>query len=170
MNVISAPPEAWERVAAAVRQRRVGDLKKSQPELHAAGGPGIATISLIERHAKESYEDSVLWRLEDALGWKRGSILAILNRGEPTLAQSTSDSVTVDAGPRFQANRKYPASVAEHAFLRWIYDAPPEIATAKEKQWAARGVDLYWQDVGGREGALQDEQTDHGEQNVDERA
>lgn len=72
----------WERLGRYVLDRR-RELGLTQPELQAAGGPGAATIRLIEGAKATSYSGRKLRDLEAALEWRQGSINAILNGGEP---------------------------------------------------------------------------------------
>jgi hypothetical protein len=72
----------WQRVAEYVRERRT-DLGMTQADVQAEGGPATATQRLIEGALRDSYQPAILGRLERALRWKRGSIRAIRNGGEP---------------------------------------------------------------------------------------
>src|SRR5712664_2771440 len=114
MDETRYPPEAWERLARATRRRRK-ELDLSQPGLDAAGGPSTSVISKIERAKSDSYEERVLIRLEDALGWRRGSVQAILEGGEPTLVDTASG-----AGPR-ETGFPLPSDLTE------IIDANPDL-------------------------------------------
>jgi hypothetical protein len=73
----------WQRVADYVRDRRI-ELDLTQADVHAAGGPSPATQRLVEGALQSAYQPAILGRLERALRWKRGSIRAIRNGGEPT--------------------------------------------------------------------------------------
>ena len=74
----------WERLASYVRERRE-ELGLTQEEVASRGGPSTATLRLIENNATDSYRQKSLRQLEDALGWTRGSVLAILAGDEPVL-------------------------------------------------------------------------------------
>lgn len=74
----------WERLARHVRERRE-ELGLTQEEVASRGGPSTATLRLIENNAGDSYRQKSLRQLEDALGWARGSVLAILAGEEPAL-------------------------------------------------------------------------------------
>jgi transcriptional regulator with XRE-family HTH domain len=77
-------PEDWARLAAQVKQRRVA-LRMTQPQVHAAGGPSVSFISRLEKSRSTSYEEIALARLEEVLGWRQGSIHAILRGEDPQL-------------------------------------------------------------------------------------
>lgn len=79
-----APTEDdWRRLADHVTTRRT-QLGLTQGQVQAAGGPSVATMRLIEGAIQEGYRPNILGRLEQALGWKAGSVAAILTGGEPT--------------------------------------------------------------------------------------
>jgi hypothetical protein len=77
----------WQRVAEYVRERRT-DLGMTQADVQAEGGPATATQRLIEGALRDSYQAAILSRLERALRWKRGSIRAIRNGGEPVVTDA----------------------------------------------------------------------------------
>jgi len=75
--------EDWERLARYVLNRRTS-LRMTQEDVRTAGGPGTATMRLIEGALQTSYRPVILARLEHALEWAPGSIERILSGGEPT--------------------------------------------------------------------------------------
>jgi hypothetical protein len=77
----------WERLAACVRERRT-DLGLTQEDVRSAGGPSTATMRLIEGALQTSYQPAILARLENALGWRRGSVRRILAGGDPEIADA----------------------------------------------------------------------------------
>lgn len=84
-----APDDSgWRRLAEYVAKRRT-QLGMTQGEVHAAGGPSVATMRLIEGAMQQSYRQVILGRLEEALRWQTGSVAAILVGGEPTPVERT---------------------------------------------------------------------------------
>jgi hypothetical protein len=75
--------DRWQRLGERVASRRT-QLGLTQGQVHAAGGPSVATMRLIEGALQDGYRGSILGRLEQALAWEPGSIDAILDGGEPT--------------------------------------------------------------------------------------
>lgn len=141
MSMISGSPEAWKRVGHAVRRRRIELGIHSQADLYKAGGPGIATISLIERGVKTSYEDQVIVRLEVALQWGSGSIEALLAGGEAS-PKLTLDTAKVDERSR-RDDSEYPAVVGSDPAFRALYDRLEGLLTHEERLWAIRAVVMY---------------------------
>lgn len=172
MQTISGTAEAWKRVGQAVRQRRIELGFSSQIELSSAGGPGLSTLSKIERGVQLSYEDQVIWRLEQALQWESGSVQAILDGGQPTVKNAAPDRVTVEAGARFQERRTYPPLVGTDPFYQWIWDADPAIASDMDKEFAIKGSALLRDAAGGKDGVrrLEQQQGRSEERNTDRRA
>lgn len=104
----SHTPEALQRLGEYVRRRRM-ELKLSQPDIAARGGPSVSVLSKIETGSRR-YGDRVIIKLEDTLGWERGSVQAILDGGEPAL--KVRPSVSGD----------YPDFVGEDPFFRYVWD------------------------------------------------
>lgn len=67
----------WFALGEAVRARRY-ELGLAQPDVARRGGPSTQTLMRIENAHRTRYENRTLARLEQALGWKTGSIRAIL--------------------------------------------------------------------------------------------
>lgn len=83
MGDVTAPDERhWQQLATYVTQRRT-QLRLTQAQVQAAGGPSAATVRLIESAGQTSYRPAVLAALESALRWPEGTIERILNGGEP---------------------------------------------------------------------------------------
>ncbi len=80
-----ARPDAWKRVAAAIKKRR-SELGYNQAQVYGANGPSLPTLRNLETAAGLTYRDDTLASLERVLGWAPGSISAILNGEEPTEA------------------------------------------------------------------------------------
>ncbi|MFE3452449.1 helix-turn-helix domain-containing protein [Nonomuraea sp. NPDC059194] len=76
--------ETWQRLGTAIRQRRT-DLDLGQAEVAQRAGISISTLSALERAKQDDYEDRTLARVEDALGWARGSVDAIKAGGKASL-------------------------------------------------------------------------------------
>ena len=88
----------WQRLAALVSERR-GDLRMTQEEVRAAGGPSTATQRLIEGGRQSRYQPRILADLEAALGWQRGSVRRILAGGDPVLAPDALVAAPLSAAP-----------------------------------------------------------------------
>lgn len=147
MNTIAGNPEGWKRVGKAVRARRLELGIKTQVDLYAAGGPGVATISKIETGRSPSYEDQVIYRLEDVLRWKRGSVQGMLDGAKDGIPLP-SEAETPASGSGFQpekeySNREYPPLVGTDPGFRAIYDLLEGLLTHDERLWAVRGVVMY---------------------------
>jgi hypothetical protein len=85
------PPEAWQRLGRLAKVRRK-ELRWIQADLQGVGGgPSGSVVSKIENGHGSRYDVGVFIRLEDALGWRRGSVDAILSGGDPTLADDPND-------------------------------------------------------------------------------
>ena len=116
--------QGWRRLAEAVRRRR-DELGWTQPDVYSHGGPSIDRIQAIEGVRTDSYSSRTLSKLERALNWKPGSCRAILEGGEPTLAQLTDagradDELSVTRDPtvaelaqRLERQEKTTARLAE---------------------------------------------------------
>lgn len=85
LSDVAATETPWHRLARYVRERRE-DLGYTQSELHAAGGPSVASLVLIEGAKRDSYKPQTVKRLETSLGWARGSVRDVLAGREPALA------------------------------------------------------------------------------------
>lgn len=107
------PPEAWRRLARAVKDRR-RDLGHTQVTLSAAGGPSATIISRIEGAKQSAYEPRVLSLLERALCWSPGSVTAILDGGRASPAEPP---------PPVACEADYPPYVGADRLLRAIWDA-----------------------------------------------
>lgn len=90
--------EAWRRLGRAVAGRRT-ELRLTQSDVAARGGPSLATMQAIEASRQDSYRDRTLADLEAALGWERGSVEAVLFSGAaPAIA---ADAALADpVGPQ----------------------------------------------------------------------
>src|ERR1700729_2113204 len=85
----------WHRLAAAVTARR-NELRMSQSDVRAIGGPSTPTLGKIESAHVKSIKPFTKIALEDALRWTRGSVDAILASGIPTLALPAGTSGRVE--------------------------------------------------------------------------
>ncbi len=88
------PAPDRRRLARRVRERRA-ELGLTQQELAAAGGPSTATMRLLENAAPVGYKQKSLRQLEQSLGWAAGSVKALLDGGEPTLAPAGAAPATL---------------------------------------------------------------------------
>lgn len=84
MMGVMATTDDWRRLARLARDRR-GDLRLTQGEVSASGGPSISTLRLIEGALQPSgFRPAILRALERALQWEPGSVRAVLDGGDPT--------------------------------------------------------------------------------------
>lgn len=119
------------RLATAIKERRA-ELDLSQQDIAASGGPSVATQFQLESAAEKSYSDTTVKRLERALQWTPGSVLAIIAGRDPeVLANGSGEPATPDG------------SAAQPDQDRWVStmivgDAIVEIRFEKESQMTAR--------------------------------
>jgi transcriptional regulator with XRE-family HTH domain len=83
------------RLADAVRERRA-HLGLAQGELADRGGPSIVTVGQIERCQIARPQAATLRRLDDSLGWTRGSASRVLAGGVPEIARSSASRSPLD--------------------------------------------------------------------------
>lgn len=67
----------WELLGTLVRRRRE-NLGLKQGDLVQYGGPAVSTVGKIERAAQSSYPLRTQHQVENALGWKRGTVRSIV--------------------------------------------------------------------------------------------
>jgi len=75
----------YARLARHVRARRE-ELNMTQNEVQMAGGPSAAAVRYIEAGKEARPTARTMIALERALGWEHGSVMAILEGGEPVIA------------------------------------------------------------------------------------
>lgn len=131
----SHTPEALRRLGAHVRRRRLDLGGLSQPDVHARGGPSVSVLSKIETGAR-AYGDRVIVKLEDALGWERGSVQAILDGGEPTVKTLATPA------------REYPDFVGDDPFFRYIWDYEGVEVDAHEREYVILRAKLRRMELG----------------------
>ena len=122
----------WQRLGELVSERR-GDLRLTQEEVRAAGGPSTATQRLIEGGHQSRYQPRILADLEAALGWQRGSVRRILAGGDPVLVPDALTPTLLPAAPEPETPAE-PAGSAED-----IGDAVVTILRARQGEpgvWA----------------------------------
>lgn len=76
----------WERLGQYVVAGRVKLGHRVRGSFARAGGVNVRILSDIETARRSNYDPATLAQLEQALGWRTGSIGAVLRGGEPTLA------------------------------------------------------------------------------------
>ncbi|NVI87811.1 helix-turn-helix transcriptional regulator [Actinomadura sp. BRA 177] len=133
------PPEAWRRLGHMVRQRRIELGFGSQASLAAEGGPSLSVVNKIETGRGRDYTDRVIIPLEDRLGWRRGSFLAILGGGDPVCLDAPAPAPAAPAAEHTN-DGNYPDEVVGDPFLRFIWDAPDSLADDEDKWAAVTGV------------------------------
>lgn len=76
----------WQRLAEVGTKRRE-DQGWSQMEVATRGGLSLDSVQALESARRTEYRPKTLLRYEQGLLWARGSVQAILLRGEPTLLE-----------------------------------------------------------------------------------
>jgi hypothetical protein len=70
-----------------IRQRRK-ELRLSQDEIRALGGPSTATLRVLETGKARDPQVGTTWTLERILGWRPGAIRSAITQGRrPEIAQ-----------------------------------------------------------------------------------
>lgn len=115
---------SWARLGDAVRRRR-DRLGVTQEDVAAKGGPSTATLRSIEAGATTSYRAKTLYSLDAALGWMRGTSIAIAEGEVPShFAFSTFDefveAVVRDVSAEIARGHDFPVGRAS------AYDPSPE--------------------------------------------
>jgi transcriptional regulator with XRE-family HTH domain len=87
-RTVSAPPEAWQRLAAHVRERRLA-LNRTAEEVADRGRPGLSVVvvSRIENAKQDTYSLRTLRALCRGLDWSEDSVELILDGDEPVEAE-----------------------------------------------------------------------------------
>lgn len=88
-----ATPEQRQRLADAVHHRRKRDLRWSQARVIEHGGPSTTTLTNIEKAIGPTPSDLTLEKLDDGLGWVRGSARAVLWDGAEPKIRDDSERV-----------------------------------------------------------------------------
>lgn len=83
----------WARLAERVKDAR-DRHNQNRDQLAEAAGISARLLGDIERAVRDNYDRRSLNRLERALGWKQGSIDAILDGGEPLTDTQPADAAT----------------------------------------------------------------------------
>jgi len=73
----------WQRAGRYIADRRA-ELRLTQEQVQALGGPSPASQRLIETGKRESIQAASAGGYEKALRWESGSLRAILGEGRPT--------------------------------------------------------------------------------------
>lgn len=76
----------WQRLGKLVWERRAA-LRLTREELAANARVTSRVLSDIEHARRSNFDSTTLLRLEDALGWIPGSVVDVLNGGDPLLAE-----------------------------------------------------------------------------------
>lgn len=76
------PPPQWERLARYVRARRA-ELRLTQQDVQARGGPSQAKLRQIESGRPVTISKPIRRRLEQALLWEHGSVDDVLAGQSP---------------------------------------------------------------------------------------
>ena len=133
MMGVMATTDDWRRLARFARDRR-GDLRLTQGEVSASGGPSISTLRLIEGALQPSgFRPAILRALERALQWERGSVRAVLDGGDPTPLTAGDEPARPGGSPAVAAPD--PGRVARGHEVR---DELEDIATGIAAEISAR--------------------------------
>lgn len=92
----------WERLGKQVRAER-RRRKLNMAALSAVSGLGTSTLDNIEHGRKTSYDPATLSALEDALGWRIGSVERVLRGLDPLPVDDPDLRVVLDAWPHLPA-------------------------------------------------------------------
>jgi len=150
MQITGYTREAWERLGHLVRRRRQ-ELGYTQSGLANAGGPSVSVISRIEGSRSTLYEERIIRRLERALGWQEGSVVAVLEGGNPIVADPLATQQAQrrlapvpppSQEPPTDGPGHYPPWVGTRPFFRHIYDYSGPDATPEIKEVAIRAIRL----------------------------
>jgi hypothetical protein len=134
----------WSHLGRLVRERRT-ELGLTQAEVQSAGGPSPATLYLIETGRHGSYRPQVLRRLERALGWRAGSVRAVLAGGQPvlegedTISPVGDDRASVpDSGAWMASFRRLPISRHDKLLIlsRLLEEVIAELSTGMNDEGA----------------------------------
>jgi DNA-binding XRE family transcriptional regulator len=112
----------WDRLARAIRdRRRVLDL--TQQRLADNARVTRSTIKNLEGAREPTRLPSSMTAVEQALGWAPGSGQAVLNGGEPTLADSSADQRPPTQDPYQPLSGRLPISVLDELSTGEVYAA-----------------------------------------------
>lgn len=107
--------EGWRRAGARIRTARTRAGHRTLDDFATAAGIGKRTLGDLETGARDTFTDSVLDRVEAELGWRPGSIRAIV-AGRRRPAYDDHLQRIVDSWPRLdQGARRMLAELAERA-------------------------------------------------------
>lgn len=90
----------WEKLGVEVRNRRA-ELRLSQADVSARGGPSVETVRAIENNRSGRLSLPKRRALEQALEWESGSIDDVLQGGSPTEARAPHGQAPPESGDRF---------------------------------------------------------------------
>jgi hypothetical protein len=127
--------EFWIRLGDAVRRRRER-LGLTQEDVASKGGPSTATLRSIEAAAAESYRAKTLYALDEALGWIRGTAVAIAEGEVPWHSLLTYDEFLEhairDVSGQISAGTDFPVGQPE----------PVETTTDVRRRMALQPIDV----------------------------
>lgn len=134
-------PHQQHPIGAAIDKRRK-ELGLRWKDVYEQSGLSQETVRQIRNGNKPAVRttDSEP-RLEAVLRWRRGSIQAIREHGEPTPLPDDADS------PAPAPPADYPDWVGDEAFFRYIYDYPGPDAGLSDKRIAVRSVRFAREDA-----------------------
>ena len=114
--------DPWQRVAEAIRDRRL-TLRRTQQEMSEAAGVSLATWRLLETAGRERYQGLTLRGVTSALGWTPDAIDRLL-AGDAAPAELTADPSGPDPLADLTAGDDVPVGFAR----RWRDLTPEERA------------------------------------------
>lgn len=151
---LHAPLESWTRFAEVMGQR-MSDRRLSKAELHRQSGLDRKTITKLQRGEQASYFLASIGKLEDALGWPRGTVRAFLEQPDQPI-----DRVIADIRSRQQAERwARRDTAADLATGERLAHAPDQVVNAAlagdqtaQQQLAPASIDQIADEVRRRKG------------------
>ena len=82
--------QVWRDLARFVTERRT-ELGLSQKQAAKAANVGLEFWGRIELARKQAVRRMNIYKIEDVLGWERGSVEAIISGGEPSLVPQAEE-------------------------------------------------------------------------------
>jgi transcriptional regulator with XRE-family HTH domain len=87
---------SWERLGQFVVSRRLEMGYRQRQALADAIGVSLRTVGDIETGRRSKFDPTTIAALENGLGWETGSVLRIIEGGEPVMRKATPDAPSLD--------------------------------------------------------------------------
>ncbi len=91
-------------MAEAIRQRR-SELGLTQKDVWRRGGPANSTLTALEGAVDVAVTPSTLRKVDDGLGWEKGTAASLLHGGRPAAARSRGPRLPDPVGELIEALR-----------------------------------------------------------------